>query len=72
MHVPVIAPGGLHNDELDLRLVQHLAKAAAAAGVGVTIIGGATIITVNIVVATVSSNGPASPSRLATRTAAAV
>ena len=33
MHRPVIAPRGLDYDELDLRLVQHLAKAAAAAGV---------------------------------------
>ena len=33
MHIPVIAPSGLDNDELDLRLVQHLAKATAAAGI---------------------------------------
>ena len=33
VHIPVIAARGLHNDELDLRLVQHLAKAPAATGV---------------------------------------
>ena len=37
-------------------------------GVNVTMISGVTIIAVNIAVATISSNGPASPSRLPTGT----